>query len=60
MDSISKADAPTAVHQDWQRSDGQKAGKDLEVVVPIEEEALEGAHIDLSWRSWVGLSKQHI
>lgn len=54
MDSISKLDAPTAVHQDWKSSDEKEYGKGSENIVPIEEEAVEGAHhINLSWRSWV-------
>ncbi|KAJ4419584.1 hypothetical protein N0V82_004887 [Gnomoniopsis sp. IMI 355080] len=53
MDSISKADGPTAVHQDWQSSDERKSGIRPDVVTPIEQEALEGAHINLSWRSWL-------
>lgn len=56
MDSISKGDAgmPTTVHQDWQSSDEKSTGKGPDSVVPIEQEALNGAHhINLSWRSWV-------
>lgn len=61
MDSISKGDmdTSTASHQEWHSSDEKPAGQGPDSIVPIEQEALEGAqHINLSWRSWVRLFKQ--
>lgn len=59
MDSISKAEVSTSLHQNWKSSDEKEYGKGPENVVPIEEEAVEGAHhINLSWRSWVCKFKQ--